>query len=151
LAVGDGLAWATTAGGSQHGTLPASACGDVESGGQTPDLLVASDFPLQGSSAEQTLPMAAAIRFVLRRHHFRTGKYTVGYQSCDDSTAQSGDATFFKCASNAKAYSQAARLVALIGTYNSECAATELPIVNRAPDGSVPMISPSNTVPSLTR
>ncbi|HET7745098.1 MAG TPA: protein kinase [Gaiellaceae bacterium] len=151
LAVGGGLAWATTAGGSQDGTLPVSACSKVESGGRSPDVLVASDLPLQGSSDEQTQPMAAAIRFVLRRHDFRAGKYTVGYQSCDDSTAQAGGATFFKCASNAKAYSQAAQLVALIGTYNSSCASTELPIVNRAPLGGVPMISPSNTDTGLTR
>ena len=57
----------------------------------------------------------------------------------------------FKCASNAKAYSQTAPLAAVIGTYNSGCTFVELPIVNRAPGGSIPMISPSNTAPDLTR
>ena len=35
--------------------------------------------------------MMEAIRFVLERRDFRAGQYTVGYQSCDDSTAQAGD------------------------------------------------------------
>jgi hypothetical protein len=47
--------------------------------------------------------MADAIRFVLRRHGYRAGEYVVGYQSCDDSTAQSVGSDYFKCASNAKA------------------------------------------------
>ena len=31
-----------------------------------------------------------AIAFVLRRHDFRAGRFRVGYQSCDDSTAKQG-------------------------------------------------------------
>ena len=34
--------------------------------------------------------MADAIELVLKQHGFRAGRYTVGYRSCDDSTAQSG-------------------------------------------------------------
>ena len=39
----------------------------------------------------------------------------------------------------------------VIGPYNSYCAQVEIPILNRAPGGPVPMISPSNTYPGLTR
>jgi len=150
LAADKGVVWAAAAGGSQKGALPASACAPVESGGRTPDVLIASDLALQ-SAGEPTPSMADAIRFVLRRHAYRAGKFTVGYQSCDDSTAQLGGPDFFKCVSNATAYSKAAQLVAVIGTYNSGCALQELPIVNRAPGGSIPMISPSNTDTGLTR
>jgi Periplasmic binding protein len=87
---------------------------------------------------------------VLSQHDFRAGKYKVGYQSCDDSTAQAGGFDYFKCGSNAKAYGQAARLVAVIGPYNSQCAQVEIPIVNRASSGAVPMISPSTTYVGLT-
>ena len=151
IAADDNLVWASAAGGSRTGALPASACSKVESGGQTPDVLIASDLPLQGGGGQVSRSMADAIRFVLRRNGYRAGKYTIGYQSCDDSTAQFGGADPFKCASNAKAYSQAADLTALIGPYNSYCTQVELPILNRASAGSVPMISPSNTDTALTR
>jgi hypothetical protein len=48
--------------------------------------------------------MADAIGFVLRRHGFRAGRHTVGYRSCDDSTAQHGFFDARTCAANANAY-----------------------------------------------
>jgi branched-chain amino acid transport system substrate-binding protein len=95
--------------------------------------------------------MADAIRLVLRQHGFRAGRYAVGYQSCDASTAQSGTFEGRKCAANANAYARAEGLVALFSPYNSQCTAVEMPIVNRAPGGSLPIISASNTYPGLTR
>ncbi len=151
VAVGGGSAWVSVAGGTRRGDLPTSACAEVEAGGGAPDVLIASDLPLQGPRSGVPRTMAEAIRFVLRQHEFRAGRFVVGYQSCDDSTAQSGNFDPFKCASNAKAYGQAVQLVALIGTYNSDCAAVEIPIVNRGPGGALPMISPANTLPGLTR
>jgi ABC-type branched-subunit amino acid transport system substrate-binding protein len=145
------VVWTSTAG-ARAGVLPASVCGKVESGGKTPDLLIASDFPLQGGGQHHvSRSMADAIRFALRRHGYRVGEYVVGYQSCDDSTAQSVGSDYFKCASNAKAYSRTTQLVGLIGPYNSYCAEVQLPILNRASSGSVPVISSSNTDPGLTR
>jgi branched-chain amino acid transport system substrate-binding protein len=88
---------------------------------------------------------------VLERHGYRAGKHTVGYQSCDVSTAETGGFEFRKCAANANSYAHARRLVAVIGTYSSFCAEVEIPILNRAPGGPIAMISPSNTGPSLTR
>jgi branched-chain amino acid transport system substrate-binding protein len=95
--------------------------------------------------------MSAAILFVLRRHGFKAGEHTVGYQACDDSTSQVGRFEFFKCGSNAKAYAAAKRLVGLIGPYNSGCAGIQIPIVNRGVSGALPMISPANTYIGLTR
>jgi branched-chain amino acid transport system substrate-binding protein len=54
------------------------------------------------------------------------------------------------CASNATAYADAPKLVAVIGAYNSDCSAIEIPILNRAPGGPLAMISPANTGPGLT-
>jgi hypothetical protein len=34
--------------------------------------------------------MAHAITFVLREHDFRAGRFSVAYQSCDDSIARTG-------------------------------------------------------------
>ena len=46
LAASGGTAWVSVAGVTGKDALPASACGPVESGGQTPDLLITSSFPL---------------------------------------------------------------------------------------------------------
>jgi branched-chain amino acid transport system substrate-binding protein len=143
--------WVSLVGGTTPGVLPASACAPVESGGREPDVLIASDLPLRGDAAPITQTMAAAVLFVLRSHNFKAGDYTVGYQSCDDSTSQTSRFEFFKCSSNAKAYAGAKRLVGLIGTFNSGCALDMIPIVNRAAAGPLAMISPSNTYVGLTR
>lgn len=143
--------WVSVAGGATPGTLQTSACGPVASGGRRPDVLIASDLPLQPPVGEQARPLADAIRHVLERHEFRAGDYTVGYQSCDVSTAQAGLSDFFKCGSNAKAYAQAVDLIAVIGTYHSGCAQVQIPILNRAAGGPLAMISPANSAPGLTR
>jgi branched-chain amino acid transport system substrate-binding protein len=111
--------------------------------------LIASDFPLQGPPAVRLLP--TAIRTVLRLHHFMAGRFRVGYQSCDDSTGQEGAFDFFKCAANARAYANDRNVMAVIGPYDSGCAQVEIPVLNRATIGSLPLLSPSNTLPGLTR
>ena len=150
LAAGAGSAWAATAGATRAGTLPASACEDVP-GGARPDVLIASDLPLQGEYNADALAMADAIRAVLTDHDFRAGKYSVGYRSCDDSTRQAATFDPRRCAANANAYANADRLVAVIGPRESGCAQVEVPILNRAPGGPLAMISPTNSDPGLTR
>jgi branched-chain amino acid transport system substrate-binding protein len=149
LAVGAGSVWVSIAGGTSAHPRSVAGCTAVESGGRQPDVLVASDLPLQGPSTAGTL--ASAVRFVLRSHGFRAGRYTVGYQSCDDSTARFQGSDFLKCATNGRAYSAAASLVAVIGPYDSSCARVEVPVTNRAAGGPIAVVSPSNTMPGLTR
>jgi branched-chain amino acid transport system substrate-binding protein len=149
VAADDETAWVAVVGAPSADVLPASACGAVEAGGAEPDVLIASGLPLQGPVSPVTRAAADAVRFVLRKNGFRAGPHTVGYQSCDDSTAQTGQSDFLKCASNAKAYAATARIVGVIGPFISPCAWVQLPIVNRA-DDPLAMISPSNTHPGLT-
>ena len=104
LAAGAGSAWVSVAGGSRNGVLPASACGEVVAGGGTPDVLVATDMPLRERTVTGPRAIADAVRFVIRDHGFRAGRYAVGYHSCDDSTAQTGGIEFRKCAANANAF-----------------------------------------------
>lgn len=151
IAAGEGSVWVSVAGGASNGALPASSCTDVVSGGRTPDVLIASDNPLHGPNSGGPRAMTDAIRLVFEQHDFRAGKYAVGYQSCDDSTAQSDTVELRKCAANANAYARAERVVAVIGPYNSQCATVEMPILNRAPGGPLAEISPSNSYPGLTR
>ena len=151
LAAGAGAAWVSTAGGPPEGGFPATACGELVSGVADPDVLIASDLPLQGPAGAGPRAMADAIRLVLAQRGFRAGRYSVGYRSCDDSTAQTGGFENRRCAANANAFGGAEQLVAVIGPYNSYCAQIEIPILNRAPDGPLAMISPTNTYPGLTR
>jgi len=151
LAVGEGAAWVTIAGAARDGTLPASACTAIEAGGSTPDVIVASDLPLQGPNSAYPRRLLEAIRQVFRGHSYRAGRFRVGLQSCDASTAQSGAWEPRRCAANANAYGRAKGLVAVIGPYNSQCAQYQLASLNRAPGGPVPIVSPANTHPGFTR
>jgi DNA-binding SARP family transcriptional activator len=130
--------------------LPSSLCSPVYGNG-TPDVLLAADLPLQGYGADVlTLQMSNAIRFVLAQHHFRAGRYTVGYQLCDDSSAQAGSWTEATCAATARAISQVPSVVGVIGPFNSGCAQAELPILARSRSGAVAELSPSATYVGLT-
>ena len=52
----------------------------------------------------------------------------MAYQSCDDSTAQTGGTNPFLCARNAKAYARHLKVVGVIGAYNSGCSEVEIQI-----------------------
>src|SRR5262249_54126754 len=113
-------------------------------------ILIASDLPLQGSGRTQTIQMTHAIKFILQQHGWKAGKYTLAYQSCDDSTAQAGKWDSGKASANANAYAQDSSVGAGVGTVNSGAAEIEIPILNRAPNGPIAMISPANTYVGLT-
>jgi branched-chain amino acid transport system substrate-binding protein len=151
LAAGAGAAWVSVAGGVTEGALPASTCGEVASGGAEPDVLIASDLPLQGPFSADPRAIQSAIRFMLERRGFRAGEYAVGYQSCDVSTPQTGGFEFRKCAANASAFAHAEKLVAVIGPWSSYCGQVGIPIMNRAPGGPLAVVSSVSTHPGLTR
>ena len=75
LAVGDGAAWVTVAGASRNGTLPASACSPIEAGAGTPDVIVASDLPLQGPTSAYPRRLLESIRQVFRKRSYRAGRF----------------------------------------------------------------------------
>jgi len=138
-------------GGGSIEALPSSSCTAIEYEGEgDPDVLVASDFPLQGSSRTQTIQIVEAIRYLLEKQNWKAGDYNVAYQSCDDATAQAGKWDSGKCSTNAQAYAANEKVVGIIGTFNSGCAAIEIPVLNQAPGGGVAMISPANTYVCLT-
>jgi branched-chain amino acid transport system substrate-binding protein len=138
-------------GGDAPEALPSSSCTAIEyEGDGNPDYIIASDFPLQGSSRTQTEQMIAAIRQVLTDADWKAGDYKIGYQSCDDATAQAGKWDSGKCNQNANAYAANDKVIGVIGTFNSGCAAIIIPVLNQAPDGGIAMISPANTYTCLT-
>jgi len=130
--------------------LPTSLCSPIYGNGK-PDVLLAADLPLQGyGSNVLTIQMSNAIRFVLAEHRFRAGRYSVGYQLCDDSSAQTGSWTTAKCSATAKAIAAEPNVLGVIGPFNSGCAQVELPILARARSGPVAELSPSATYVGLT-
>ena len=153
VAVDAGGVWLTARGApSADEMLPAATCRDVFfRGAGTPRLLVVSDLPLQGDARGIVAPMVDGIRFVLERRDFRAGRHTVGYASCDDSTAQAGGTDVSRCFANAKLYARTPDVVGVIGAYHSFCSGTQIPVANQAPGGPLATISPSNTVTGLTR
>jgi branched-chain amino acid transport system substrate-binding protein len=131
--------------------LPARICEPVLAGADESALLVVSDLPLQGGHHLSSTQMAQAIAFVLRERRFRAGRFSVAYQSCDDSIASTGLFDEAKCGANAQAYAQNSQVVGVIGTLNSPCALAALPGLNSAPDGPLGMVSPLNSFVGLTR
>jgi YVTN family beta-propeller protein len=162
LAIADGRVWVTVAGsprdqapvssvGGEAG-LPEGACGRVfYGGGERPDGLIVSDMPLRGGPQLPTQQMSDAIAYVLRARGFRAGRYRIAYQSCDDSTEQSGIFDPNKCEANAKVFAATTKVLGEVGPFNSACAAGQIPIAGAAPDGPLGIIGPTTTAVGLTR
>jgi branched-chain amino acid transport system substrate-binding protein len=132
--------------------LPTSSCAPiVYKGSGSPDFIIASDLPLQGAIRKQTLQISRAMIWALQQKGWKAGHWKIGYQSCDDSTAQAGGYDTAKCATNARLYASNTSVMAVVGTFNSACAKIEVPILNRAHPGPVLMVSPANTNVGLTK
>jgi branched-chain amino acid transport system substrate-binding protein len=126
-------------------------CGDVQySGSGEPSKLIVSDLPLQGDSAERSKQQNDAIVQEIARKGWQAGQTQIAFQACDDSIASTGEWDEGLCRSNAQKYAADPDVIGVIGTYNSGCAAIEMPILNQAPGGGVPMVSPGNTFVCLT-
>ena len=137
-------------GGGEVTALPASSCGPIQKGSEEPQYLIASDLPLQGGSREQTTQMNKAIAFVLEQQDWKAGDKVLGFQACDDASAQLAKWDPSKCNANANAYAANESLLGVVGTFNSGCAAIEIPIMNQAAGGGLMLLSPANTYGCLT-
>ena len=138
--------------GSAVTPLPSSMCGPViYKGSGSPDYIIASDLPLQGAIRHQTLQISRAVIWELAQKGWKAGSLKIGYQSCDDSTAQTAGWDSAKCATNARSYAGNRSVIGVIGTFNSGCAKIEVPVLNRAHPGPLAMVSPANTNPGLIK
>jgi branched-chain amino acid transport system substrate-binding protein len=146
LAAAGGGAPARDAARAATGAVTAPACGPVVAGAGAPERLIVSDLPLQRPGIGL---IPEAIAFVLRQRGFRAGRFRVGYQSCDDSTAKQGDFEPEKCRANGGVYARTPRVVGILGPYNSDCTSEQLAITNRA--GPLATLSFSNTLSGLTQ
>jgi branched-chain amino acid transport system substrate-binding protein len=138
-------------GGGNVTALPASSCNAMQYKGEgKPDYLIASDLPLIGGSRTQTVQMNKAIAYVLDQQDWKAGKYKIAFQPCNDASAQLAKWDPTKCSANAHAYAGNSSLIGVIGTFNSGCAAIEIPVLNQAPGGGLQLLSPANTYGCLT-
>jgi DNA-binding SARP family transcriptional activator/DNA-binding beta-propeller fold protein YncE/ABC-type branched-subunit amino acid transport system substrate-binding protein len=162
IAAGLGGVWVTVAGGAPTPTsgsheaglqaLPLSSCSPAVHGQGAANVLITSELPTFGGDPTPdpvVADMRAAILDVLRRRGFRAGRYRVAYQACDDSARGRGP-TPERCAANARLYSLNPGLLGVVGPLDSSCARIELPTLNAAAAGAVPVISPTNTYVGLT-
>ncbi len=128
--------------------ISSDACDDaVYEGDGDPQALIVSDLPMQGDSAERSSQQVEAIRLALENNNWKAGSINVAFQACDDTIAETGLWDEALCRENAQAYVDDQDVLGVIGTYNSGCAAIEIPILNRA---DLAMISPGNTAVCLT-
>ena len=154
-ALAGGTLAASAAAGPQARALPSSQCSPVYSApGARPRYLIVSDLPLGGRSIlhDSAAQLQQAILFALKERGFRAGRFTIGYQACDDyNVAYTSPANFWaRCRLNAQAYAANRSVLGVIGPFNSPCASEQIAIANRAPGGPLAMISPSATSVGLT-
>ncbi len=111
---------------------------------------VVSDLPMTGSSfgQTQTIVNAISMAFDERKYTVCNGAWTIQYEAHDHASAALGKWDPDVVTANAKAYAADPSIGAVIGTFNSNAAKLEIPILN--PENLV-MISPSNTLPGLTK
>ncbi len=131
------------------------ACGEEEEegggGGGTAEgtsLTIYSSLPLQGTSKEQSEAVINGEKLALKQINSKVGKYSIKYESLDDSTAQNpGTADEAQTADNARQAVQDKSTIFYLGEFNSGGTKVSLPILNKA---GIPQISPSNTAVGLT-
>jgi len=134
------------------GVAKTASCAEVEyEGTGQPDLILVSDLPLQGGARTRALQITDAVRAELRAWKYKAGDHTIGFRACDNSTASSGRSDPGACSANATAHADDDRVIGVIGPLDSSCATILIPVLNVAPGGAIPMISPSTTYPCLTR
>jgi branched-chain amino acid transport system substrate-binding protein len=155
LAASTAAACKSSGGGGSGGatSAPPAQSGAATTGGGNSGktLIVGTDLPLQGSSADTSADTNKMIQLYLDSIHHKAGAYTVNIKTYDDSTAAKGQWDDGQCAANAKAHVANTDEVAVMGTYNSGCAAIEIPTLNQDPNGPMLMVSHANTYVGLTK
>jgi len=132
--------------------LESERCSSLYYGGEgSPEALIVADLPLQHGVYGTTSPMVDAMTLALERRDYKAGQYRVGLQVCNDATKDNVVADPLTCIANARAYGASPSVIGVVGPFTSTCAKLQIPILNRAPGGSVAMVSPSNTYVGLTR
>jgi len=132
---------------SSSGSSTSSSPGGASGGGGASTIDIYSSLPLQGASTAQTDPLVNGIKLALSQAGNKAGKWTVNYQSLDDSTAAAGKWDPGQTAANARKVATDPKAVFYIGEFNSGASEVSIPILNQ---GGIPQVSPANTYVGLT-
>ena len=90
-------------------------------------------------------------QFILSQHGWKAGKYKIGFQSCDDSTAQAGSWDSGEVhVERARLRQQRRHGRPRSGRSTPGAPSSRSRSLNRRSGGPIPMVSPSNTYPGLT-
>jgi ABC-type branched-subunit amino acid transport system substrate-binding protein len=116
-------------------------CADLQVGDEAADVIVQSDFPLQGSTRPWTVQANKAIVQVLEQHEWRGGDTRAALQPCDDATAVAGTTDKTKCSTNAAIARNTPEVVAVVGVPDTTCATVEAPDLSVAQGGSIPLVA----------
>lgn len=117
----------------------------------TTRLKIISNLPMTGASLADTQVIVNAEKLRLDQAHDQAcgGRYSIDFESWDDSSMARDDWDPAVEAANAHKAAADPAVVAVLGPYNSDAAKLSIPILNQA--GGLVMISPSNTYPGLTK
>ena len=133
-------------------TLASARCSALHyEGPGSPERLIAVSLPLGPGGRGTTTPIVNAITMQLEHRKYTAGGHTVGLQFCEEAGPR--DVLFDQrvCTANARMYVDNPSVIGVVGPLTSGCAWFSIPILNRAPGGPVPVVSPSATVVGLTQ
>ena len=105
-----------------------------------PDYILASDLPLQGSSRAQNEQIVAAIRYQLGQQDWKAGDYNDRLPVVRRRDCAGRQVGLRQVLANANNYAANDKVIGVIGTFNSGCAAIDHPgaepgVGRRHPDG----------------
>lgn len=135
---------------STAATMSLSACGS-DSASSSNTLTIAVDLPFTGSSADTSESTYNAIALYLEQQGGKVGDYTIKLAKYDNATATAGKWDAAQCKKNAGDHVANDEEVAVIGPYNSGCAAEMIPVLNQDPNGPLLLVSDANTAVGLTK
>ena len=149
LIIGSILALSACGSSSSSSSSSSGGSGGSSGGGSSSGsaIDIYSSLPLQGASSAQTGPLVNGIKLALSQAGGKAGKFTVNYQSLDDSTAAAGKWDPGQTAADARKAAADSKAVYYIGEFNSGASEVSIPILNQA---GIPMVSPANTYVGLT-
>lgn len=157
LATGVGLAAGALSTGGEKSppklhALASGRCSSLHYGGAgSPEVLIVADLPLWTGVLALTSPMVDGMTLALERHSYRAGTHRVALQVCNEASLGDTSHDSTRCTSNARQYVANPSVIGVVGPFGSFCAMQEIPVLNRAPDGPVAIVSGSNTYVGLTR
>ena len=120
-------------------------------GRQGTTVAIGVDLPFAGNVQDATRETWNALNLYLERAGGMAGPHTVELIQYDNSPLPYSSWGPEECTRNAKNHVANRREVAVIGAWSSPCSKVQVPILNRAPDGPMLMVSHSATNPGLTK